>query len=157
VPEADIRVLVLPRSESRRRQRFLEYIVDETLAGRGVALAEKANSLNADVSIGWYHSTVYTADYLNGDYAHALEVARQNPQQEMFYSHLEIIPIYGQLGRKQEALEAWQSLLKVYPGATAASFEDWWRLWNISDAKVARLMDGVYKSGVIGVDARPGQ
>jgi TolB-like protein len=123
---------------------------------RGVALAEKANSLNPDVSIGWYHSTVYTADYLNGEYARALEVARENPQQEAFYSHLEIIPILGQLGRKQEALEAWQKLLTLYPGATAASFENWWRLWNISDAEIAKLMDGVYKSGVLGVDARPG-
>jgi hypothetical protein len=34
----------------------------------------------------------------------------------MFYSHLEIIPIYGQLGGKQEALEAWHMLLKQYPG-----------------------------------------
>ena len=124
---------------------------------RGVALAEKANALNADAAIGWYHSTVYTAAYLNGDYERALEVARQNQQQEMFYSYLEIIPIYGQLGRKQDALEAWQALLKVYPGATAASFEDWWRLWNISDAEVAKLMDGVYKSGVVGVEAMPGQ
>ena len=65
---------------------------------RGVALAKKANALNADAAIGWYHSTVYTAYYLNGDYARALEVARQNTQQEMFYSYLEIIPIYGQLG-----------------------------------------------------------
>ena len=124
---------------------------------RGVALAEKANALNADAAIGWYHSTVYTAAYLNGDYERALEVAKQNKQQEMFYSHLEIIPIYGQLGRKQDALEAWQALLKVYPGATAASFEDWWRLWNISDAEVAKLMDGVYKSGVVGVEAKLGQ
>jgi TolB-like protein len=124
---------------------------------RGVALAERANALNADVSIGWYHSTVYTAEYLNGDYAHALKVARENPQQEAFYSHLEIIPILGQLGRKQEARESWQALVKLYPGATAASFEDWWRLWNIRDAEIARLMDGVYRSGVLGEAARPSQ
>ena len=124
---------------------------------RGVALAEKADALNADAATGWYHSTVYTADYLKGDYKHALEVAKQNQDAEMFYSYLEIIPIYGQLGMKREALEAWQALLKVYPGATAASFEDWWRLWNISDAEVAKLMDGVYKSGVVGVEAMPGQ
>ena len=86
---------------------------------------------------------------------HALEVARQNQDSEMFYSYLEIIPIYGQLGRKQDALEAWQALLKVYPDATAASFEDWWRLWNIHEDEIAKLMDGVYKSGVLGVEARP--
>ena len=122
---------------------------------RGVALAEKANALNAEVAAGWYHSTVYTARYLNGDYEGALDVARQNQQQEMFYSFMEIIPIYGQLGRKQDALEAWQALLKLYRGATAASFEDWWRLWNISDAEVAKLMEGVYKSGVLQEGAKP--
>ena len=123
---------------------------------RGVALAKKANALNADAATGWYHSTVYTAYYLSGDYERALEVAKQNQQWEMFYSYLKIIPIYGQLGRKQEALEAWHMLLKQYPGASAASFEDWWRLWNIRDDEVAKLMEGVYKSGVLGVDARPG-
>jgi hypothetical protein len=94
---------------------------------------------------------------LNGDYERALEVARQDQDQEMFYSYLEIIPIYGQLGRKQEALDAWHMLLKQYPGASAASFESWWRLWNFRDEEVARLMDGVHKSGVLGADAKPGE
>ena len=86
---------------------------------RGVALAKKANALNADAARGWYHSTVYTAYYLDGDYARALEVARQNTQQEMFYSYLEIIPIYGQLGMKQEALDAWHNLRKDLPSPSA--------------------------------------
>jgi TolB-like protein/tetratricopeptide (TPR) repeat protein len=124
---------------------------------RGVALAEKANALNADAATGWYHSTVYTAAYLKGDYSRALEVARQNQDQEMFYSYLEIIPIYGQLGMKPEALEAWRMLQKEYPGASAATFEDWWRLWNIRDEEVARLMDGVYKSGVLESGAKPAE
>jgi adenylate cyclase len=123
---------------------------------RGVALARKANALNADAASGWYHSTVYTAYYLGGDYERALEVAKQNQDSEMFYSYLEIIPIYGQLGMKKEALEAWRMLLSQYPGASASTFEDWWRLWNIHDNEVAKLMDGVYKSGVLGVDTRPG-
>lgn len=124
---------------------------------RGVALAEKANALNSDAAMGWYHSTVYTAAYLKGDYRRALEVAKQDQDQEMFYSYLEIIPIYGQLGMKREALEAWHGLQKQYPGASAATFEDWWRLWNIRDEEVARLMDGVYKSGVLDDAARPGE
>jgi hypothetical protein len=123
---------------------------------RGVALAEKADALNADAATGWYHSTVYTADYLKGDYKHALKVA-QNQDAEMFYSYIEIIPIYGQLDMKREALEAWHTLLKQYPGASAATFEDWWRLWNIRDEEVARLMDGVYKSGVLDESAKSSQ
>ena len=124
---------------------------------RGVVLAKKANALNADAATGWYHSTVYTAYYLKGDYERALEVARQNQDSEMFYSYLEIIPIYGQLGMKQEALEAWRGLLKQYPGASAETFADWWRLWNIHEDEVARLMEGVYKSGVLGANATDAQ
>jgi TolB-like protein len=119
---------------------------------RGVALAEKANALNAASAIGWYHSTVYTADYLKGDYTHALEVARRNQDAEMFYSYLEIIPIFGQLGMKQEALDAWKKLQAQLPDASAKTFEDWWRLWNIPDADVAKLMEGVYKSGILGAE-----
>ena len=95
---------------------------------RGGALAEKANGLNPDAATGWYHSTIYTADYLKGDYEHALEVARQNQDAEMFYSYLEIIPIFGQLGLKQEALDAWKKLQTQLPDASAKTFEDWWRL-----------------------------
>ena len=99
---------------------------------------------------------MYTADYLNGDYERAIEVARQNKTQEMFYSYIEIIPIYGQLGRKKEALEAWQMLLKaVSRTRRRKTFEDWWRLWNITEAEIAKLMDGVYKSGVLDAEAKP--
>jgi tetratricopeptide (TPR) repeat protein len=124
---------------------------------RGVALANKAHALNADASIGWYHSTIYTADYLKGDYAHALEVAQQNFDQEIFYSHLEIIPIYGQLGRKEDALAAWRKLQELSPGASAETFEDWWRFWNMPVEEVARLMDGVYKSGALEEEPKPSQ
>ncbi len=123
---------------------------------RGVELAEKANALNAEAATGWYHSTVYTADYLKGEYRRALELARQNQDAEMFYSYLEIIPIFGQLGMKQDALDAWKNLRGQLPGASTKTFEDWWRLWNFNEDEIARLMDGVYKSGVLGVDARPG-
>ncbi len=67
----------------------------------------------------------------------------------MFCSYLEITPIYGRLGMKQEALEAWRMLEKGYAAAPAETFESWWRLWNIGDEEIATLMDGVYKSGVL--------
>jgi adenylate cyclase len=122
---------------------------------RGVALVTKANALNPDAAAGWYHSTIYTADYLNGDYRHALEVTRQNPQSDWFFAHIEYTPIYGQLGMKQEALDIWHKLQAEVPGASADTFANWWRLWNFSDEEVAKLMDGVYKSGVLRADAKP--
>jgi hypothetical protein len=70
----------------------------------------------------------------------------------MFYSYLEIIPIFGQLGLKQEALDSWKKLQAQLPGASAKSFEDWWRLWNIPEPDITKLMDGVHKSAVLGAE-----
>ena len=78
---------------------------------RGVALAEKANALNADAAVGWYHTTRYLNSYMHGDYQRALELIRQDPGRQSAYLYVGYIPIYGELGRKQEALENWRKLL----------------------------------------------
>ena len=124
---------------------------------RGVSLATKANALNADATIGWYQATLCNDCYLNGDYERALELIRRSPDQQLFYVYVKYIAIYGQLGRKQEALEAWRKLLAGDPSWTGESFKDWYRLWNFRDEDTAKFMDGVYKSGVLGVEAKPGQ
>ena len=124
---------------------------------RGVTLAEKANALNADAAIGWYHHTMYYDYYLKGDYERALEFRRLHPDQKAIHAYIEYIPVYGQLGRTQEAHENWRKLLADVPGASAETFENWYRMWNIRDEDIAKLMDGVYKSGVLGVEAKPGQ
>ena len=124
---------------------------------RGVALAKMANALNADAAIGWYQWTMIYDYYLKGDYERALEFRRLHPDQQALYAYIDYIPIYGQLGRKQEALENWRKLLAEERGWTAKSFENWYRMWNMPDEDIAKLMDGVYKSGVLGVEAKPGQ
>ena len=63
----------------------------------------------------------------------------------------------GQLGRKEEAQENWRKLLAENPGWTAESFKDWYRLWNMRDEDIAKLMDGVTKSGVLEAAAKPSQ
>jgi tetratricopeptide (TPR) repeat protein len=117
---------------------------------RGVTLAEKANALNADAAIGWYHHTLYYYYYLKGDYERALEFRRLHPDQQAIHAYIEYIPVYGQLGRTQEALENWRKLLADVPGASAETFEAWYQLWNMRNEDIAKLMDGVYKSGVLG-------
>ncbi len=124
---------------------------------RGVALVEKANALNADAAIGWYHRALLFDSYLKGEYERALEFRRLHCDQHAIHAYIEYIPIYGQLGRKREALENWRKLLEVDRGWTAKSFENWYRLWNFRDEDIAKFMDGVYKSGVLGVEAKPGQ
>ena len=92
---------------------------------RGVALAQKANALNADAAVGWYHATMSHDYYLHGDYERALELTRQDPGQQSAYLYVRYIAIYGELGRKQEALENWRKLLAEQPGWSAESFENW--------------------------------
>ena len=58
---------------------------------RGVALAERANTLNSDAAIGFYQSTHYYDDYLKGDYEHALEFRRLHPDQQVLYAYIEYI------------------------------------------------------------------
>ena len=139
---------------------------------RGVALVENANALNSDASQGWYHSTMYLNDYLNRDYKSALDLIRQSPdfQSAVKYSYMDYIAICGQLGVLEKpklrcsddteaaapsAHTAWQKVQKDTPrGASAQTFVDWYRLWNFRDEDIAKLMDGVYKSGVLGSEAK---
>ena len=124
---------------------------------RGVALVQKANALNPDTAAGWYHTTLSLDSYLHGDYQRALELIRQDPGRQSAYLYVRYISIYGELGRKQEALENWRKLLAEQPDWSAENFETWWRTRNMRDEDIAKLMDGVYKSGVLGVEALPGQ
>jgi TolB-like protein/class 3 adenylate cyclase len=139
---------------------------------RGVALVERANALNEDAAQGWYHSTMYLNDYLNNrDYKSALDLIRQSPdfQSGVKYAYMDYIAICGQLGALEKpelrcsddteaaapsAHTAWQKVLKDDPGASAQTFEDWYRMWNFRDEDIAKLMDGVYKSGVLGSEAK---
>ena len=132
-------------------------IADSGQWERGVALAEKANTLNADAAVGWYQHALYYYYYLKGDYERALEFRRLHPDQQAIHAYIEYIPVYGQLGRKKEALENWRKLLADVPGWTAESFEAWYHLWNMRDEDIAKLMDGVTKSGVLEAEAKPGQ
>jgi len=132
-------------------------IADSGQWERGVALAEKANALNADAATGWYHHTLFYYHYLKGDYDRALEFRRLHPDQQAIHAYIEYIPLYGQLGRKQEAQENWRKLLADVPDASAETFEAWYHLWNMRDEDIAKMMDGVYKSGVLGAEAKPGQ
>ena len=94
---------------------------------------------------------------MKGDYERALEFRRLHPDQQAIYAYIEYIPVYGQLGRKQEAQENWRKLLADVPGWTAESFLAWYHLWNMRDEDIAKLMDGVTKSGVLEAEAKPGQ
>jgi tetratricopeptide (TPR) repeat protein len=72
---------------------------------RGVALAKKANALNADAAIGWYQEALYYDYYLNGDYERALEFRRLHPDQQAIHAYIEYIPVYGQSAARKRRLK----------------------------------------------------
>ena len=124
---------------------------------RGVELVEKANTLNSAAAQAWYHSTIYLNHYLNGDYQLALDKIKESPDflAGATYAYYDYIAICGQLGLKQQAFEKWRNILEVEPtGASAESIEKWYRMWNFGDEDIAKLMDGVYKSGVLEAEAK---
>jgi adenylate cyclase len=123
----------------------------------GVALAQKGYALNADAAAGWYHATLYLNYYLTGDYERALELIRQDPNQETTYHYVDILPILGALGRKDQAREYWLKILAEDPGWTAETFLKWYKTWNIRDEDTAKFMEGIYKAGVLGEVVKPGQ
>ncbi len=116
---------------------------------RGVPMVERAYALNAYAATGWYQSTKALEAYLKGDYEHALAFLRQSTDQGTFYVYLEYIPIYGQLGRRDDALAAWRKLLEEEPTASIDTFKSWYRLWNTREADLAKFLDGVEKSGIL--------
>jgi tetratricopeptide (TPR) repeat protein len=87
-------------------------------------LAEKANALNADAAIGWYQVAMYYYYYLKGDYERALEFRRLHPDQHAIHAYIEYIPVYGQLGRKDQALDNWHKLLAKDHGWTARELRE---------------------------------
>ena len=32
----------------------------------------------------------------------------------------------------------------------------WYKTWNMRDEDIAKLMEGIYKTGVLGAEAKPG-
>lgn len=122
---------------------------------RGVAMAVRANALNPGAVAGWYHATVFYDAYLKGDYQRALEITRQDTNREAPYVLVAFIPTYGQLGLKEQALACWRKLRAHDPNWSAATFDAWWRSRNLREEDIAKLMDGVRKSGVLDATASP--
>lgn len=124
---------------------------------RGAPMVTKANTLNPDAVVGWYHSTMAYYYYLKGDYERALEIVRQDTNRQSPYLYLAYIPICGQLGLKQQALDNWQKLLKEDQGWSAETIDAWWRSRNMREEDVAKLMAGVTKSGILGAEKKTSQ
>ena len=57
---------------------------------------------------------------------------------------------------RKRTQENWRKVVsRMSRAGTAESFEAWYHLWNLRDEDIAKLMDGVTKSGVLEAEAKP--
>jgi adenylate cyclase len=129
---------------------------------RGVECVMKADKLNSDASAGWYQSTRYLDDYMNGAYESARDFLLKSPdyapedyKESSFYAYMDSVPILGKLDSvadKKKASENWGKLLQDRPGWSLEKFKDWYRTWNFREEDIEKLADGV--SEVIGLEAK---
>ena len=43
------------------------------------------------------------------------------------------------------------------PKLDGRELRKWYKIWNIRDEDSAKLMEGIFKTGVLGPEAKPGQ
>ena len=125
---------------------------------RGVALAEKANALNADAAVGWYHATLYyrllpdrattnaRSSFVGCTRTNKRCTPISNTSQSMASS-----------AARRKRAKTGASCSRRTPAGRPKASRTGTSLWNMRDEDIAKLMDGIYKSGVLGVEAKPGQ
>jgi TolB-like protein len=119
---------------------------------RGLALVEKALVLNPEHP-EWYLDSIVYHYYQTHDYERALiEAQRQvamRPWRLLFRAM-----ILGQLGRREEAQPAVEAVLQLKPDVRERLW-DMARTWNVPDADIEQVADGLRKAGLAIAPAPP--
>ena len=112
---------------------------------RGVALAEKAIMLTRDPP-KWMYWTPLWNHYRKGEYDDALARAHQASMPGIYYTHVNLAMIYGQMGRMEEAkaeLDKLLALVPDFPKNARALL-----LWMGSGVFLDQVIDGLRKAGL---------
>ena len=112
---------------------------------RGCALLEKARRLNPDYP-GMYWLPPSLDAYRKGDYAGALEFALKVNMPRFPRSWMALAAIYGQLGETDQAHNALQELLALWPNFGEIARKECEKLWQ--PEFVEKLLDGLRKTGL---------
>ncbi len=114
---------------------------------RGVEMVTRANALNPQSAEGWFHSTLFYDLYLDGRYPEAIGVIKGHPAQQFAETQMTYVMAYGQLGNREKAREHWAKCVAVEPDWSARRMVEIYRLWNVREADIEKLMDGVAQAG----------
>jgi adenylate cyclase len=114
---------------------------------RGVALMNKAIALNPE-PLGWYYGYLSWDAYRRHDYQAALSFASQAEIPGFFWSYVHLAIANAQLGRPEEAYDAIEKLLDLYPDFSADA-KDQIDVWAWAEPGfAAHAMEGLEKAGL---------
>ncbi|MEM6354101.1 MAG: hypothetical protein AAF844_00250 [Pseudomonadota bacterium] len=113
---------------------------------RGEALTARALELNP-THPGWYHTVGMVTQFMHGDYQAALQEQVMFHTPGFFWSFAWKAPILAKLGRIEEAAEAIEQLLELYPDF-AERYRTEARKWQVPDKVVEKVADGLRLGGL---------
>jgi tetratricopeptide (TPR) repeat protein len=121
---------------------------------RGISLIDEAIARNP-THPGWYHTAPALNFYRQGQYAEALEEARQIDAPGWVHNHTILAMIYGQLGQEGEARAAVRRILELDPDFEANAWYEL-QLRNFPQQMAEHMAEGLRKAG-LHIPARPRQ
>jgi serine/threonine protein kinase/tetratricopeptide (TPR) repeat protein len=112
---------------------------------RGCALAQKARDLNPNHP-GWYWFPDFFTAFHKSDYPGALQCALKLNMPGFWRASMALAAAYGQLGEKEAAQNALQSLLTLRPEFAAIAQQESEKYWE--PVLAANLLEGLRKAGL---------
>jgi tetratricopeptide (TPR) repeat protein len=112
---------------------------------RGCELTERARQVNPNHP-GWYWATSFNNAYRKGEYRQALSVMANMDMRGLFFHHLNLAAVYGQLGDLEAGSESVKELLKLRPNFAVEAREEMLKQVNTEIAD--HLIEGLRKAGL---------
>jgi non-specific serine/threonine protein kinase len=112
---------------------------------RGCSVAEQATKLNPHHP-GWYWSAAFWDAYRKSDYRAALSTALKFNMPGLFYHHMLLAMVYGQLGELEAASKALERLLALRPDFALAARGELGK-W-MDPELITHAIDGLRKAGL---------
>ena len=95
----------------------------------------------------WYHFPIAWHYYWNEDYETALAETKKIDLPGYWHTHLQLVTIYGAMGRKQDARGSVTRLLELYP-EIPRKYRDEWRKWNVPEPMIDHAAGDLRRAGL---------
>lgn len=122
------------------------HIGDPTERARGVEAMKKAIALSP-IHPTWYHFPIAWHYYWNEEYETALAETKKIDLQGYWHTHLQLVTIYGAMGRKQDAQASVTRLLELYP-EIPRKYREEWRKWNVPEPMIDHAAGDLRRAGL---------